>query len=95
MARIARRPAATLKVRHRPSDNPGMSGNGGAAERPERLQLPNGAEVEVFYLNGPGADRGARMIADDLWRLDRAIMEEQVERFARALRADLILPEDF
>jgi hypothetical protein len=40
-------------------------------------------------------DRGAEALARDLTRLARANMEDEVERFARALAADNILPMDF
>jgi hypothetical protein len=40
-------------------------------------------------------DRGADVLARDYKRLMRANMAEEIERFAGALRADAILPEDF
>jgi hypothetical protein len=40
-------------------------------------------------------DRGTDSIRADLAQLTRANMEEATERFAKALEADLILPEDF
>ena len=40
-------------------------------------------------------DRGTDKLVDDLKRLIRANMEEEIERFSRALRGDHILPEDF
>ena len=40
-------------------------------------------------------DRGTESVLDDLDVLTRANMEEQIERFAAALQADQILPEDF
>jgi hypothetical protein len=40
-------------------------------------------------------DRGTDNLVDDLKRLIRANMEEQIDRFAQALDADHILPEDF
>jgi hypothetical protein len=40
-------------------------------------------------------DRGTDDLVEDLKRLVYANMEEQVERFTHALRADHILPEDF
>lgn len=40
-------------------------------------------------------DRGSRALVSDLESLTRANMEEQIERFAAALQAGLILPEDF
>ena len=40
-------------------------------------------------------DRGTEALVRDLLRLMRANMEDDVERFLTALRADAILPEDF
>ena len=40
-------------------------------------------------------DRGTEALVRDLKRLTRANMEDEVERFLRALHADAILPEDF
>jgi hypothetical protein len=40
-------------------------------------------------------DDGTEAILDDLTRLSRANMEEEIERFTDALTRDLILPEDF
>jgi hypothetical protein len=40
-------------------------------------------------------DRGTETMVRDLTRLTRANMEDEIERFARALSADAILPEDF
>jgi hypothetical protein len=40
-------------------------------------------------------DEGVEAILRDLKRLTHANMADQVDRFIRALRADLILPEDF
>jgi hypothetical protein len=40
-------------------------------------------------------DDGTDAILDDLTRLTRANMEEEIDRFAAALDRDLILPEDF
>jgi hypothetical protein len=40
-------------------------------------------------------DRGTEALVRDLLRLTRANMEDDVERFVTALRADAILPEDF
>lgn len=40
-------------------------------------------------------DRGVDSVIDDLNTLARSNMEEEVERFLSALRADQILPEDF
>jgi hypothetical protein len=40
-------------------------------------------------------DHGTESVLDDLTVLIRANMEDQIERFAAALDADQILPEDF
>lgn len=40
-------------------------------------------------------DRGTATLVADLKRLTRANMEEETDRFVRALRAGAILPEDF
>ena len=40
-------------------------------------------------------DRGTDNLVDDLKRLIRANMEEEIDRFVRAVNADAILPEDF
>jgi hypothetical protein len=40
-------------------------------------------------------DRGTEALVRDLKRLTRANMEDEVERFTRALAAGAILPEDF
>ena len=40
-------------------------------------------------------DRGTDNLVEDLKRLIRANMEEEIDRFAQALLADHILPEDF
>jgi hypothetical protein len=40
-------------------------------------------------------DRGTESVLDDLNVLVRANMEDQIDRFAAALQADQILPEDF
>ncbi len=40
-------------------------------------------------------DRGTDSLVDDLKRLVAANMEEEIERFSRALTGDHILPEDF
>jgi hypothetical protein len=50
------------------------------------------AEIEQFEER---LDEGVAAIVGDLQRLAHANMEDQVERFVQALRADLILPEDF
>lgn len=40
-------------------------------------------------------DDGLADMLDDLQRLTQANMSDEIERFAAALQADLILPEDF
>jgi hypothetical protein len=40
-------------------------------------------------------DRGTVALMEDLHALVRANMEEEIERFSRALNADHVLPEDF
>jgi hypothetical protein len=40
-------------------------------------------------------DRGTQALLEDLELLARANLEEEIDRFASALRDDLILPEDF
>ena len=40
-------------------------------------------------------DRGTEALVRDLKRLTRANMEDEVERFSKALAANAILPEDF
>ena len=40
-------------------------------------------------------DSGTDSLVEDLRRLQRANMEDELERFGMALNADLILPEDF
>ncbi|MDP2710897.1 MAG: hypothetical protein Q8O56_06730 [Solirubrobacteraceae bacterium] len=40
-------------------------------------------------------DRGTESLVDDLRRLTRANMEEDIERFVAALNAEYVLPEDF
>ena len=40
-------------------------------------------------------DEGLAKMLDDLRRLTQANMSEEIQRFTGALRADLILPEDF
>ncbi|HEY8467890.1 MAG TPA: hypothetical protein VIL04_13925 [Solirubrobacterales bacterium] len=40
-------------------------------------------------------DEGTQALLEDLRLLSRANLEEEIERFADALRRDLILPEDF
>lgn len=40
-------------------------------------------------------DHGTHTLVRDLRHLARANLEDEIERFAAALRADLVLPEDF
>ena len=40
-------------------------------------------------------DRGTHILLRDLKRLMQANMEDEIERFVAALRADAVLPEDF
>lgn len=49
-------------------------------------------EVEAF---DEELDRGMDEIVCDLATLETSIFQDEVERFAAALQADLILPEDF
>lgn len=50
------------------------------------------AELEVFDRE---LDRGSELLAEDLERLVRLNMEQEIERLAHALANDHILPEDF
>ncbi len=50
------------------------------------------AEIELLEEH---LDQGVAEMIDDLQRLSRANMVADIERFMNALRADLILPEDF
>lgn len=66
------------------------------------LQCPNcrWSEEGVFDQNQVDAleeqlDSGLADMLSDLRRLTQANMTEEIERFAAALHADLILPEDF
>jgi len=52
-------------------------------------------EQEVVEAFDEELDRGTETLVRDFKTLIRANMEEQVERFAEALQAGLILPEDF
>ncbi len=66
------------------------------------LRCPN-CEWSVTDLFEEGAiqdfdetlDRGTQALVDDLRQLTRANMEEDVERFAGAIEAGHVLPEDF
>jgi hypothetical protein len=66
------------------------------------LQCPNcqGCREGVFTqdtveLFDEELDRGADALARDYKRLMRANMSDEIDRFAAALEADAILPEDF
>lgn len=66
------------------------------------LQCPNcGHNREGVFDQGDVAaleeqlDEGIEAILRDLQRLTHANMSEEIDRFAAALEADLILPEDF
>lgn len=66
------------------------------------LRCPSCEHVRTGVFNGTSVarfddelDRGVESLIDDLRRLMHANMEEAVERFAVALHADAILPEDF
>jgi hypothetical protein len=83
--------AGTIKPRRRHSDKRGMSEKEDPRGRPDRLHLASGEEIGIRYL----LDAGARSMAADLRRLERADWSEEAERFISALRAGHILPEDF
>jgi hypothetical protein len=66
------------------------------------LRCPNCEWTEVGTFDQATVDRfdeqldvGTEALLRDLKRLTRANMEDEIERFAGALSADLILPEDF
>jgi hypothetical protein len=66
------------------------------------LRCPNCEWSEVGTFDQPTVDRfdekldiGTEILIRDLKRLQQANMEDEVERFVRALGADAILPEDF
>jgi hypothetical protein len=66
------------------------------------LRCPNceWADVGVFTQDtvdrfDEELDRGTEALVRDLKRLTRANMEEEIERFSKALEANAILPEDF
>lgn len=50
------------------------------------------AVVEAF---DEELDRGTEALVGDLRRLSQANMEQEIDRFVRALDADAVLPEDF
>jgi hypothetical protein len=66
------------------------------------LRCPNCERSEVGTFDQPTVDRfdkrldtGTETLIGDLRRLQQASMEEEIVRFARALDAGAILPEDF
>jgi hypothetical protein len=66
------------------------------------LRCPNCEWTEVGQFDQATVDRfdeqldvGTEIVLRDLKRMERANMEDEIERFARALEADAILPEDF
>ena len=66
------------------------------------LRCPNCEWTEVGRFDQPTVDRfdeqlddGTEILLRDLERLERANMEDEIERFTRALDAGAILPEDF
>jgi hypothetical protein len=66
------------------------------------LRCPNCEWTEVGTFDQPTVDRfdeqldmGTEILLRDLKRLQQANMEEEIDRFMRAIDADAILPEDF
>jgi hypothetical protein len=66
------------------------------------LRCPNCEWSEVDTFDQPTVDRfdeqldvGTEILLGDLKRLEQANMEEEIDRFVRAVNADAILPEDF
>jgi hypothetical protein len=66
------------------------------------LRCPNCEWSEVGTFDQPTVDRfdeqldeGTEVLLRDLKQLERANMEDEIERFTRALDAGAILPEDF
>ncbi|MGH2945542.1 MAG: hypothetical protein ACRDPC_04665 [Solirubrobacteraceae bacterium] len=66
------------------------------------LRCPNCEWSEVGTFDQPTVDRfdeqldeGTEILLRDLKQLERANMEDEIERFSRALTAGAILPEDF
>ena len=66
------------------------------------LRCPNCEWSEVGDFDQPTVDRfdeeldrGTEILLRDLKNLERANMEDEIERFTQALSADAILPEDF
>jgi hypothetical protein len=66
------------------------------------LRCPNCEWSDVGTFDQPTVDRfdeqldeGTEILLSDLKQLERANMEDEIERFTRALDAGAILPEDF
>jgi hypothetical protein len=66
------------------------------------LRCPNCEWTEVGTFDQPTVDRfdeqldeGTEILLRDLRQLERANMEDEIERFTRAIDAGAILPEDF
>jgi hypothetical protein len=66
------------------------------------LRCPNCEWTDVGTFDQPTVDRfdevldvGTEILFRDLKRLEQANMEDEIERFVRALEAGAILPEDF
>jgi hypothetical protein len=66
------------------------------------LRCPNCEWSEVGTFDQPTVDRfdeqldiGTDILLRDLKRLEQANMEEEIDRFVRAIGVDAILPEDF
>ena len=66
------------------------------------LRCPNCEWTEVDTFDQPTVDRfdeqldmGTEILLRDLKRLQQANMEEEIDRFVRAIDVDAILPEDF
>jgi hypothetical protein len=66
------------------------------------LRCPNCEWGEVDTFDQPTVDRfderldvGTEILMRDLKRLQQANMEDEIDRFVRAVNADAILPEDF
>jgi hypothetical protein len=66
------------------------------------LRCPNCGWSEVGTFDQPTVDRfderldnGTEVMLDDLRRLQQANMEEEIQRFVRAMESGAILPEDF
>jgi len=67
-----------------------------------QLRCPNCGRCEIGTFDQPTVDHfdkmldlGTEVLVGDLKRLEHANMEQEIEVFACALRADALLPEDF